>query len=376
MHVPRPRRVARPVLAFVAATCLLAAISAGPTLAGGNGAAPPSTRPVPREQKPGDATGYRLPFAPGLAVAVVQAWHSTYSHNGRAEYAYDFGLLDGTPVLAAASGIVSHAHGGETVCGGPELLRDLNYVTIDHSDGSSTLYGHLSTVDVKAGDAVSAGQQLGLSGRTGYTECRPHLHFARQLQGGPVTQSIPVFFDAYAKGPLSLGDMVTARPLPCAAPSGEAPATAAEADAPLGAFCGSYAALEARSPTMFERLESAILFDWDRTPPGGYWLDDPVDGFSARWTGRFEFGLPGTYRFSLVATGRVGVTIDGQTVLTLDADPAVRQGLSATVYLGAGVHRIDVAAESPDGTGSLALNWSDGVIDGAAGRWAQYRRPS
>lgn len=386
MHVRGRVARARLALASITAILVLSVAGVGPAVAGGNGALVASSRPIAREQQPGDPTGYRLPFASGLAVEIVQAWHSTYSHRGRAQYAYDFGVLDGTPVLAAASGIVSYAHGGETGCGGPELLDDVNYVTIDHPDGSSTFYAHLSRVEVKVGDVVAAGQEIGASGRSGYTECRPHLHFARQLQGGAVTQSIPVYFDGYGSQPLQLGEVVTAPAPPCAAGSGD-PDVASEdgaakkadapADVPLGAFCGVYAA--AGNPAQFERVERAVDFDWNEASPGGYWLDDPVDGFSARWSGGFRF-LPGTYSFRAVATGPVRVTIDGRTVLNLtvldiEPDLGARRAFTAKVHLGQGIHRIDVVAASPTGTGILSLDWGDVVFDGAAGRWSRQLDP-
>jgi hypothetical protein len=344
---------------------LLAALGVGPTLAGGGRSTAP-TQPEAREQNPGDPTGYRLPFAPGIDIEVVQAWHSTYSHHGRAEYAYDFGLLDGTPVLAAASGIVSYAHSGETACGGPELLRELNYVTIDHPDGSATLYAHLSNVDVEAGDVVSAGQQIGLSGRTGFTECRPHLHFARQLQGASVTQSIPVYFDGFADRPLQLGEVVSGPRSACS--------TDVEADLPLGAFCGVYGPIEAGRPPLFSRVEESIDFDWGARGPGGYWLDAPAGGFTAHWSGRFEFQMAGLYTFRLAKTGAVDVAIDGVPLVDFAPDSDGASLLVARVGVTAGVHRIDVSAGSADGTGILQLAWSAVVNDRSAGHWARFLR--
>ena len=154
----------------------------------------PDPIPEPRLQKPGQTPGYRLPIAPGQEFRIEQGWNSTFSHNGKNAYAYDIGMALGTDVYAAAAGLVAFTHDGEVACGGRELLKKANYVTIYHSDGSASLYAHLSAVGVKVGDIVAAGQVIGKSGNTGYTNCVPHLHFARQYQGHSVSQSVPVYF--------------------------------------------------------------------------------------------------------------------------------------------------------------------------------------
>ncbi|MCX6718278.1 MAG: peptidoglycan DD-metalloendopeptidase family protein [Candidatus Staskawiczbacteria bacterium] len=77
----------------------------------------------------------------------------------------------GTPVYAAASGIVERA-----VFNNSWNLGMGNYVTILHSNGTVTYYGHLENVFVKPGDRVNVGDRIGLMGRTGKaTGC--HVHF-------------------------------------------------------------------------------------------------------------------------------------------------------------------------------------------------------
>jgi Peptidase family M23 len=61
-----------------------------------------------------------------------------------------------------------------------------NCVVIDHGYGLQTLYGHLSSIDVKEGDRVSRGQEIGRTGDTGLAG-GDHLHFAVLLDGLPVT---------------------------------------------------------------------------------------------------------------------------------------------------------------------------------------------
>jgi murein DD-endopeptidase MepM/ murein hydrolase activator NlpD len=57
-----------------------------------------------------------------------------------------------------------------------------NCVLVDHGLGLSTLYGHLSQIDVSVGDEVQKGEPLGLSGATGLAG-GDHLHFAVQVGG-------------------------------------------------------------------------------------------------------------------------------------------------------------------------------------------------
>lgn len=101
-------------------------------------------------------------------------------HNGT-----DWALPHGTPVLAAADGTVTLVSFSASSLG--------LYVVVAHSlpqGGLETTYAHFSRMDVKAGDKVKRGQQLGLSGNTGFcmpapTPERPHdgshLHFGVRL---------------------------------------------------------------------------------------------------------------------------------------------------------------------------------------------------
>jgi murein DD-endopeptidase MepM/ murein hydrolase activator NlpD len=55
-------------------------------------------------------------------------------------------------------------------------------VVIDHGNGYSTTYNHLSVISVRSGQVVGKGQQVGLMGSTGRST-GPHLHF-EILRGG------------------------------------------------------------------------------------------------------------------------------------------------------------------------------------------------
>ena len=82
----------------------------------------------------------------------------------------------GTPILAAKSGVVvtSVKKGSYG-----------NYVVVSHSDGTSTLYAHMSVRSVKEGQTVKQGQKLGEVGTTG-SSTGNHLHFEVRVNGSRV----------------------------------------------------------------------------------------------------------------------------------------------------------------------------------------------
>jgi murein DD-endopeptidase MepM/ murein hydrolase activator NlpD len=82
----------------------------------------------------------------------------------------------GEPVFAADSGVVTMAQGGYNYGYG-------NVVQIDHGNGYSTVYAHLSAYFVSVCASVSAGQQIGTAGNTGNSQ-GAHLHFEVRQNGG------------------------------------------------------------------------------------------------------------------------------------------------------------------------------------------------
>jgi murein DD-endopeptidase MepM/ murein hydrolase activator NlpD len=137
--------------------------------------------------KGGGATGYGAgfgtsgtksssPVAAGITAGYGEkgdVWSGTNgTHKGT-----DYAVPIGTPVTSWKDGVVSK-----------EIL-DAGYgtaVMIDHADGHQSIYAHLSSKTVNAGDTVKAGQRIGKSGDTGNVT-GPHLHFEiRKGKNNPV----------------------------------------------------------------------------------------------------------------------------------------------------------------------------------------------
>ena len=94
-------------------------------------------------------------------------------YNGSGHNGVDFGTKVGSPILSAAGGIVLGTGDTDQSCNGVSYGR---WILIKHSNGLSSLYAHLSVIQVKAGDTVTTRQKIALSGNTGYST-GPHLHF-------------------------------------------------------------------------------------------------------------------------------------------------------------------------------------------------------
>lgn len=94
-------------------------------------------------------------------------------YNGRGHNAIDLAASDGTPIKAALGGVIM---GTGNTDGQAGCYSYGKWVLIQHPNGLSTLYAHLSTINVSKGQSVGTGEVIGLSGRTGYAT-GPHLHF-------------------------------------------------------------------------------------------------------------------------------------------------------------------------------------------------------
>jgi len=94
----------------------------------------------------------------------------------------DISAPAGTPVLAADDGVVLLA--GASIVNGV-LVGYGNYVVIAHSDGLTTLYGHLLSISVRVGDRITQGQVVGAEGSTG-NSTGAHLHFELRQGNQPI----------------------------------------------------------------------------------------------------------------------------------------------------------------------------------------------
>ncbi len=106
----------------------------------------------------------------------------TYRYAGRdidtqVHYGYDLASTKQSPVTAANRGVVAFAD-PLTIYG--------NTVILDHGLGLQTLYAHLSSMEVKVGDEVAKGQELGRTGASGLA-LGDHLHFEVLVHGVSVT---------------------------------------------------------------------------------------------------------------------------------------------------------------------------------------------
>jgi murein DD-endopeptidase MepM/ murein hydrolase activator NlpD len=120
------------------------------------------------------------PFSIPAAAAMNAPFGTLRAYNGGAISSFhsgaDFASAPGTPIYAAASGVVVLADA---------LNIRGNTIVLDHGWGIYTLYAHQTSFGVSLGDTVTTGQVIGLAGSTGRVT-GPHLHWEVWVNGVPV----------------------------------------------------------------------------------------------------------------------------------------------------------------------------------------------
>jgi len=131
--------------------------------------------------------GYRINSAFGSRKLAIEA-------KARAHKGVDIAAPKGTSVYTTAEGRVIRA--------GFQAGGYGNFIEVKHPNGMSSVYGHLSRIDVHTGQEVAAGERIGLVGSTGYST-GPHLHFEVRRNGGQVnpTKVVGQSFDVKVTAP-------------------------------------------------------------------------------------------------------------------------------------------------------------------------------
>lgn len=126
------------------------------------------------------------PMTQEFGMTDFAAAHSRL-YNGNGHNGIDIGIPIGTPIKSALDGTVLGSGNTDTVCPGASYGK---WVLIKHNNGLTTLYAHLSVIKVTAGQNVSTGEVIGLSGVTGFAT-GPHLHFTVYASQGVEIMSRP-----------------------------------------------------------------------------------------------------------------------------------------------------------------------------------------
>jgi murein DD-endopeptidase MepM/ murein hydrolase activator NlpD len=165
---------------------------------------------------PESGSPYVLPYEVGSTRTVSQGNCSSFSHKPGTgdQYAYDFPMPIGTPIVASRPGIVTRLVADfmdNTGVPGEE-----NVVGITHTDGSQALYFHLAQdgVMVTIGQTVHIGDVIALSGNSG-ASTEPHLHFVViGPRDTPPPGTLPITFSNTRAHPdgLQQGQRYTALP--------------------------------------------------------------------------------------------------------------------------------------------------------------------
>lgn len=149
-----------------------------PALAANDRPAPP-TRSPRRVLAPTEAITQPARLSGGFAWPVHGRIVARFGPGGSGEKfnGVKIAVPLGTPILAAADGVVAYTGSGVPTLGGLVILK--------HGDGWTTVYGHASQLLVQRGQAVKRGQTIAISGDSGFAD-RPEVHFEMRKGRNPV----------------------------------------------------------------------------------------------------------------------------------------------------------------------------------------------
>ncbi|MBX9576611.1 MAG: M23 family metallopeptidase [Caulobacteraceae bacterium] len=168
-------------LSVTAVLAMAAAPNADPDPAVVDAAAAPASAPLIAVAEPAGPIMREIMFHEPVKGFAVNSRYGTRRLPGerapRAHKGVDFAAPTGTGVFAAAEGTVLRT--------GYQRDGFGNFVEIRHPNGMTTLYAHLSRIDVRSGQELYSGERVGLVGSTGYST-GPHLHFEVRRNGAHV----------------------------------------------------------------------------------------------------------------------------------------------------------------------------------------------
>ncbi len=143
----------------------------------------------------GEASDWRKATTPNVAIATPANFSGQFQWpvdgriisgfgskgGGKVNDGLNIGVSKGTPIRAAADGVIAYSGDEIGVFGG--------LILINHGSGWVTAYGHADKLDVTRGQKVKAGEIIGLAGESGYVQ-EPQLHFEIRKNRKPVDPSI------------------------------------------------------------------------------------------------------------------------------------------------------------------------------------------
>jgi murein DD-endopeptidase MepM/ murein hydrolase activator NlpD len=135
----------------------------------------------------------------GYAINSNYGWRRLGGGRGRMHEGIDIAAPSGTPILAAADGVVLRT-GVSSSYG--------RFAEVRHDNGVTSFYAHMSQVMVSEGDVLAAGGQIGAVGSTGRST-GPHLHFEIRRDGEQINPSefLGQAFEVASVAPEATGDV-------------------------------------------------------------------------------------------------------------------------------------------------------------------------